>query len=145
MGAWIKKHKKAIILAADALLVLWTVICKPLTDYMLRAGEDCEWTKYGGRCLTCGGTHFVNTFVSGDFAEAFNHHQYFFLLTLFLLISLLLLNLYLLFGFKFSLKALRLMYNVPVLILWLWGFIAFFVIRNIPLWVRVYNLVQTLI
>lgn len=143
MIAWIRNHKKLLILLFDALLVPLVMLCKPLSDYMLRTGEDCVWVKFGGKCVTCGGTHFVNSLLSGDFAAAFGYNQYLFFATLFLAVSLVLFNLYMLFDLPLALRALKLMYNIPVLILACVALILFLVLRNIPLWVAIFNYLQT--
>ena len=67
----------------DVLLIPAGIICEKLTDNMLAVDDPCMWTLAGGKCATCGGTHFVNSLMNGHIIEAFHHNEYLFLLTVY--------------------------------------------------------------
>ncbi len=136
MKSLFKNHYKKILIVGDLMLIPAWIFCEWLSDRMLATNSLCVWARIGGKCVTCGGTHFVNSLLNFQFAEAWQHNEFLFILALYLVISLLLLNLYLLFDSAFAKKALRLLYNIPALILWLAGLILFLLVRNIPLWER---------
>ena len=77
--------------------------------------------------------------------EAFNHNQYLFILAVFFAISFVLLNLYWLFDLRFAKAALRKMYSIPSLIIACVGVLAFLVLRNMPLWFRLFHMFRYLI
>ncbi len=135
MKAFFKTHyKKIIVLASDVLCVLAALICAPLSRILLEhTNNTCFWEVMGGKCATCGGTHFVNDFLSGRFAAAFMDNQLLFCMTVYLLATLLVLNLYWLFDLAFAKKILKVMYNIPVLIIFGVALLAFLIWRNIPL------------
>ncbi|MBR6514088.1 MAG: DUF2752 domain-containing protein [Clostridia bacterium] len=136
---------KWIIIIADIVIIPGILLCKWLTDVMLSTDTTCVMVTLGGQCVTCGGTHFVNTFASGKFIEAFDHNQFLFLLTIFFAVTLLFLNLYLLFGLKFAKKVLLFMYNIPSLIIWLSVMLVFFILRNIPVFIRAYETIASIV
>lgn len=104
---------------------------------MLTWDTQCQWVRLGGKCVTCGGTHFVKALLNGRFAEAFQHNQFLFLLTVFLAVSFVLLNLYWLFDVKFAKVILSRVYRFPTLIIMLSLMVGFFLARNIPVFIRV--------
>lgn len=126
-----KDYKKILILSADVLCLVAALICKPLSALMLSTEKTCAWTVWGGQCLTCGGTHFVNDLLSFRIGQAFMDNQLLFIAALYLFVTLLFLNLLWLFEFPFAKKALRVMYNIPVLILFAVGTLAFLILRNL--------------
>ena len=60
-------------------------------------------------------------------------------------ISFVLLNLYWLFDLRFAKAALRKMYSIPSLIIACLGVLAFLVLRNMPLWFRLFHMFRYLI
>lgn len=93
--------------------------------------------------MTCGGTHFVNDLLSGRIVDAFHDNEYLFLLTIYLAITMLLLNLYYLFRLTFAKKILSVMYNLTMLIVFLASIFAYLFIRNIPLWTRLIEVISS--
>ena len=138
MKAFIITHyKKILILAADVLCVLVALIGKPLSELLLqKTNQACFWTLFGGQCPTCGGTHFVRDLLSGQLGAAFADNQLLFVATVYLAVSLIALNLWLLFDLGFAKKILAWMYNIPTLIVWGVGVIAFILARNLPAMIR---------
>lgn len=132
--------KKVSILAADALAIPGLIFCEWLSDRMLATSSTCAWTLFGGKCITCGGTHFVNTILNFKFAEAFHHNEFLFVLSIVLAVSFVLLNLYWLFDLQFAKKVLKKIYNIPVLIVTVSVMLAFLLIRNIPAFIRIAEL-----
>ena len=127
-----KKRTKNIILLllADASIIPGCLLCKWLTETMLSTDRPCQWSYFGGKCISCGGTHFVNTLVQGKFAEAFMHNQFFFILSIVLAISFVLLHLAVLGNVEFAKQILRKIYSIPGLIIGGAGLIFFLILRN---------------
>ncbi len=138
MKEFFKTHRKRIvILACDALCVLAALICGPLSQALLQHTDQvCIWNAMGGQCLTCGGTHFVNDLLSFRIGAAFMDNQLLFVMTLYLLVSLIFLNLYLLFDLAFAKRVLKWMYNIPVLIVFCSFMLVFFIVRNVPMFLN---------
>ena len=141
----IKKHYlKMIIIACDLLILLLGLICKYLSGYMLTFNSPCLFTLMGGKCISCGGTHFIKDLVSFRFLDAFIDNHFFFICALYLAVSLILLNLFLLFDLRFVRKALSVMYSIPALICFVASAFLFFFIRNIPLILTIIAKIQEL-
>lgn len=134
------EHKKILLLAADLLLIPALLFFRWYSGYMLSTDSVCSWTLLGGKCVTCGGTHFVNALLHGRVAEAFSHNSFLFLLTIFVLVSYILLHLSWLWEVPFAKKCLSRVYSTPGLIVGLSIMLVFFFCRNIPAFVRVYEI-----
>lgn len=134
MKEFIKTHYKRIlriiIIALDVLYVPLAVICRGVSEAMLERGGVCAWTLAGIQCFTCGGTHFVNDLLSFRIVDAMIDNPLLFVIAVYLLVTLVALNLYLLFDLKFARRMLRLMYNLPVLIAFVIAAGVFFFVRN---------------
>ena len=136
-----KQNKKRFwILLSDGLLIPFLFLCEWLSDMMLATTSTCAWTLLGGKCLTCGGTHFVNSFLNFRFIEAWQHNEFLFLIAVVLAVSLIMLNLYLLFDLKFAKAVLKKIYNIPVLIISISMMFVFILIRNIPTFITIAKL-----
>ncbi len=136
----VSTKKKCLLLAADVLLLPGLFLCERLTDYMLSLSLACQWARLGGKCVSCGGTHFVNALLNGQFSEAFQHNQFLFLLAFLLAVSFVLLNLSWLFDLKFAKNVLSRVYTIPMLIVILSLMLVFFFARNIPVFIRIADL-----
>ena len=142
MFAWIKKHYKLWIVLLDVLIAPGIFLCRWLTDTMLSTDNPCVWTLFGGQCITCGGTHFVNDLANFRIFAALQDNLFLFVLTVFLLLTLVFLNLWLVFGIPFFKKVLKKMYNIPSLIIWLSVMVLFVIVRNVP---AVFRICQALL
>ena len=137
------KNKKFHIITADILLLPALFLLEKLSDIMLtKTSETCLFLRLGGKCVACGGTHFVNTLLNGKFAEAFGHNAFLFVLTVILAISFILLNLSVLFKLKFAKTILSKVYSVPGVIVGTAGLVVFFVARIAPMFVYVFTLLS---
>lgn len=134
MKVWLKRYyKKVIALGSDLLCLIAVLICRPLSEaLLLHTNQTCIWSLTGLRCTTCGGTHFVHDLLSGRIGAAFADNQLLFVATVYLAVSLIALNLWLLFDLGFAKKILAWMYNIPTLIAWCAGVFAFLLLRNLP-------------
>ena len=121
-----------ILLAADVLLIPGLIFCEWLSDRMLATTSTCMWTLLGGKCITCGGTHFVNSLLNFRIGEAFRHNEFLCVLTALLLVVFVLLNLSWLFRVKFATAALKKIFTIPSLIIVMAFLLLFLLIRNIP-------------
>ena len=138
MKAFLKKYKwPLLLLAADVLVVIGCIVGRWLSERMLESDTVCLFLLLGGKCLTCGGTHFVRSLLTGQIVEAFHHNEFLFITTAYLALSLLLAHPAVLLKAKWAQKLLRWMYSIPSLILFLTGMTVFAVVRNLPLIVRV--------
>lgn len=126
------KYYQYILLAADVLLIPGLIFCEWLSDRMLATTSTCMWTLLGGKCITCGGTHFVNSLLNFRIAEAFNHNEFLFIFSALLLVVFILLNLSWLFRVKFATAALKKIFTIPSLIIVVVFLLLFLLIRNIP-------------
>ncbi len=136
-----KKNAKPVSAAAiDILLVPALVFCERLSGFMIAQNSVCEWTRYGILCGTCGGTRMVNSILHGEFIKAFNLNQFLFLCTIYLAVSLIVLNLAWVFNVGFAKKMIRKMYNLAAVITVLVLFVLFIAIRNIPFIIRLVEL-----
>lgn len=139
------KLYKILLLSGDVLLLASILPLRLLSSHMLSEESVCVWLRYGLKCATCGGTHFVESITSGHLISAFNHNQYLFLLLVFLLLSYLLLHLWVFFRLDLAKKILRALYNLPALIVHL-GVIALFVfIRNVGALAELTSIIISLI
>ena len=137
-------NKKYFLLAADVLLIPGMFLCEKLSDLMLSQYSECAWLRFGGKCLTCGGTHFVNSVLNGQIAQAFNHNQFLFVLLLAMIAVYVLLHLDWLFSVKWAHKCLRWIFSIPSLIFWIVLALGFFFVRNIPAFINIARLIAQL-
>lgn len=121
---------KLLIIAADLLLIPGMFFCHWLSDRMLAVPSVCEWMVLGGKCITCGGTHFVNSITVLRIGEAFHHNEYLFLLTVYFGIAFILLNLWQLCGLQFPKKVLRHMFGIPAVVILAVLLLIFLFARN---------------
>ena len=135
MFAWVKKHHKLSLLIGDGLLLPGMLLCQFLAKGLLTTNRVCGWTRWGGKCITCGGTHFVRDLCSFRILDAMQDNVFLFALTAYLFLSLIFLNLWLLFDICFFKKVLKLMYNIPTLIIWLVFMFIFLLARNLSVFV----------
>ena len=132
---YMKKHfEKIMIVVLDLSVFPLILLCRYLSQFMLSVDTTCFFTLFGGKCISCGATHFVRNLTSGRIVDAFFDNQFYFICALYLALSLIVLNL-LLFDLKIAKKILSAMYSIPSLICFLSGMIAFFILRNVFLFV----------
>lgn len=124
---------RVFIILFDVALVPFLILCRWLSGQMLQTESECLLLQFNGKCLSCGGTHFVNDLLSGRIFDAFMDNHLFFICVIYLLITLVLLNLWSLFNLKFAKKMLKCMYNIPALLAFVTFVILFLVLRNIPM------------
>ena len=135
-------YKKLTVVAADLLCLAAVLIGKPLSDVLLqKTDQTCPWTVMGAQCPTCGGTHFVNDLLSGRVWEAFADNQFLFVATVYLVLSLILLNLWWLFDLASAKKVLGWMYNIATLIAWGVGLFVFLLVRNLPVMIEMLQMI----
>ena len=145
MKLFFKKYKWLLLLGFDLLLIFGGLFCRWLSGRMLETETTCLWLLLGGQCVTCGGTHFVSSLLHGQIIEAFHHNEFLFICTVYLAVSLVLLHPYWLLGAKWAKKLLRLMYNIPTLLIFLMGMFLFLILRNLtPIKLVVDLLIQLL-
>lgn len=137
----ILNFKKYILISFDILLIPLCFFCQWLSTQMLKTDGVCMWTLLGGQCITCGGTHFVNTLLSGKIIEAFHHNELLFIFTVILFISWILLHLCWLGNSAFAKNILLKIYSIPGLIIASGSTLIFLLIRNIPTFVNLTKLV----
>ena len=134
-------YKRLAVLTVDVLLIPLVFFFKWLSGVMLSRPNECPMVTLGGKCVTCGGTHFVQSILSFRIYDALCYNPFLFALSLFLLVSFALLNVYLLFGALNVKKLLLKLYSIPSLIIWLSAMFIFFLVRNVPLFVKIFNLI----
>ena len=71
MKAFLKKYQWPLVLiAGDILLVIGCFVCRWLSGQMLESDTVCLFLLLGGKCITCGGTHFVRDLCSFRILDA---------------------------------------------------------------------------
>lgn len=146
MKEFLKKHyKKIIIIPIDILVVPALVFFRWLSGQMLLTEKTCPWVLLGGQCISCGGTHFVNDFLSGKFFSAFLDNELLFVIAIYIIIGFVFANLFCLFDFKFAKNALICMFNVFIVGYFALFAFAFLIVRNIPLFIKIAQLLIELI
>lgn len=122
---------KQIVLTLDILAfpAIWAL--KWLSAIMLTTHIPCEWTKWGFRCGTCGGTHCVNAFASGNLATAFSYNPFVFASLWYGIVSILLLNAAVLCRAQWAKKALHKMYSLTMFFVAIGLYVLFIVLRNV--------------
>jgi hypothetical protein len=137
-----KLYNKKILILVDVLAIPLGFFCHWLTTVMLAGDRPCAWTLMGGQCLTCGGTHFVNSLLSGHISQAWHHNEFLFVLTVLLLLSWVLVHCHLLGHARWAAKVLRVLYSIPSLIVAVSPMIVFLILRNWPLFQQVWEILQ---
>lgn len=127
-----------MLLAGHLLVVPAALFFRYLSGRMLQTSTVCSWQLLGAKCPTCGGTHFVNELLSGNILEALKHNAFLFLLTMFLAVSVVLLDLEVWFGLSFAKKLLRKMYTISMLIFFGVLLILFLILRNWHIWLLLF-------
>lgn len=138
-----KLSAKQKLLLADVSLIPGLLLCRWLADLLLtKTNSVCSWTQLGGKCITCGGTHFVQSLLHFRIGEAFAHNEFLFVLSAFLLLSYVLLHLCVLWKVKFAEAVLKKVYSIPGLILGLALMLGFFLVRNIPVFLKMLEIIK---
>lgn len=130
---WLAEHLWLPVLMLDLAVAPGIGLCRWLSDKMLAGGKPCNWTRIGAQCGTCGGTHCVQSFLQGAFAEAFRQNPMVFCWILYAIVSGLLLNVGFVLGQKWAVTALKKMYSMSAFYVALAAYILFMVLRNLPL------------
>lgn len=137
---------KQKLLLADALLIPVLLGAKLLSSFLLVATNNpCGFTLLGGKCVTCGGTHFVRSILSFRFGEAFAHNQLLFVLGVILVVCYCLLHLKLLWNVGWAEKLLKKIWSFPVLKAFLFYLVVFAIIRAVPIFVNLWEKMQQLL
>ena len=136
MIEFIVKYKKKLTVLLDVLVAVLTVAGRFLTDYLLTfTNEPCDWTLVGAQCGTCGGTRCVNHILHGDIIGAFQLNPYVFLLLVYLLVALVLLNVYVFAKKQWAGNVLKKMFCLRAVIIILSAYFLFIILRNLN-WIR---------
>lgn len=130
-----------ILMVSDVLLLPSLFFVRWLSGVMLTHPRPCIWSKFGGQCVTCGGTHFVHALLHGEFTEAFFHNPFLFAGTIFLIVSFIILHFYVFGKKQFAKRVLSALYSIPSLIVFCVGMMLFLLWRN---WPVVLNICQQL-
>ena len=139
------KSKIFWLIFFDITFIPFCLFCKWLSDEMLSHSTVCLWTALGGKCITCGGTHFVNSLLSGNIIDAFHHNQLLFFAAIILVITFIMLHLYWLWNIKLAKKVLSIIYSIPSLIITVCAIVLFLILRNIPIFMFFFKIIDQLI
>lgn len=120
----------ALTLAADAFCLLCALFFDKIAAFMLGDIPRCIVYRMGYLCPSCGGTRAVNYFFHGNFGLSFRHNAFFFVMIIYLLVFLLMLNLGYLFRRPFGVKAVRTMVNYRIVIAIVSCYALFGILRN---------------
>lgn len=121
---------KALIILSDIAVFSAFFWLKHIAAFMISNLSGCVFRKMGFLCPSCGGTRCVYYFFSGDFISSFRMNEFFFVVIIYLLFLILMLNLCYLFKFSLAEKIIKLMINYRTLIFFLLFLCVFTFIRN---------------
>lgn len=141
MKTFMKIFIRCVLVIQNLALIPLVPCLHEMSERMLANESTCIWTILGGKCLTCGGTHFVNSLTGGHIWEAFLYNPYLFFLMLYFGASWVFLNLWI-FGVPFGKKALKKLYNIPMMIILVSVTVIFLAIRTIPTVIALVELIQ---
>lgn len=131
IAEYVSPRIRRLIFALDVTVPFTVYFSKWLSERMLASNNPCLWTKYGLRCGTCGGTHCVNAFASGNWGEAFAWNPIVFAGICYAGISLLFINIAVFGQSKCAMKILKKMYSLPMFFVAIGMYVAFVILRNL--------------
>ena len=121
---------KYLLLITDILFIPGTFFFWWLSGVLLAKPRPCLWNKFGGQCITCGGTHFVRALLQGDFIAAFHYNPFLFVCAIVLILSFILLHFTILGKSRKAQKLLSVLFSIPSLILGCVLMMLFLLARN---------------
>lgn len=128
---------KCSLLATDILFIPGLFFLKWLSGVMLSNPRPCPWTLFGGQCVTCGGTRFVHSLLSGRFLDAFCYNQFLFIVGILLLFVFIVLHVHIFRESKATKQILATLFSIPSLIVVCIGMLAFLILRNLPMFLEI--------
>ena len=137
-----KKLCKILLLVTDVLLIPAAVFCHWLSGWMLLSDNPCIWTLLGGQCLTCGGTRFVHSLLSGQIGAAWHYNEFLFVSVIVALIVWVLIHVHLLTHARWAAKSLRILFSIPTLIVAVWMTVLFLLVRNWPMFILLWDIAK---
>ena len=141
-----KKHfPRILIVLADLLILPGLLFCKQLSEHMMSTGKPCSWLLVGAQCGTCGGTRCVRAFLSGQLWDSFLFNPIIFTLIVVAIVTVLLLNRWLLCRLSFAKKALKKIYGLVPFLSLMGAWVVFTLLRNIPFFIKITKLLITYI
>lgn len=136
---FLRKYPWMPVALLDGAILVGLLVGKWVIEILYNIGRPCSWTRVGAQCATCGGTHCVESFLQGDFAEAFSRNQMVFCWILYGIVTVVLLNLQYFCKQTWAGKALHSMYSLRAFFVALAVYLAFAVLRNLPLLIQLFS------
>ena len=128
----VKKYQfQCLVLGLDLLVVILFLSAKSLASLMLSSLSDCITNQWGLLCPACGGTRAVFHFASGNFLKSFQYNPFFFVLILYFLFFMLMLNLEMLFRIRRAKKIRAWMIHPKTVIVFAICYAIFGIVRNL--------------
>ncbi len=122
--------KKAYIFFVDILLVIFIIFAPHIFAFMIENGNECYFLTRGIICPSCGGTHCVYSFFTGDFKQALISNFAIFCGLLLAFFVIILLNVYVLFKSRCCIKIIRRISHPLTLAVFIGVYIIFGILRN---------------
>ena len=119
----VKTKRQLIIL--DFLLILVGLVTPLLSQWMLEYLPECGFQQLGMTCPTCGGTRCVAAFFRFDFAASFSYHPVFFLIIIYIIVSVILLHANVLMSNSRLNRVTRMIVHTRMVIVWAVVIMAF--------------------
>lgn len=88
------------MLFIDFAMIVMFLFAAPATKLLSAIIPECIFSKHGFQCPACGGTRCTYMFASGRFDEAIGYNAFVFMMWLYIIAVVLLLNLYKFFGIR---------------------------------------------
>ncbi|MBE6685670.1 MAG: DUF2752 domain-containing protein [Ruminococcaceae bacterium] len=133
---FLNKNARLLVFICDILTIPAWILLRWLSLKMLSTQRPCTWTLFGLQCATCGGTRCVKNFLLFNFIEAFKYNPVVFFGIIYLILTLIFLNLAFVFKVGIFKRILKYMYSIPSLLIWVGTFLMFIAVRNIPWLIR---------
>ena len=131
--AFLRKYPWVPVALLDGAIAVGYFVGEWAIRLMYAFGRPCNWERVGARCATCGGTHCIEFFLQGNFAEAFSRNQMVFCWILYGILTVLLLNLRYFCKQLWAERVLRHMYSLRSFFVALAVYLLFTLFRNLPL------------
>ena len=124
------RKKQTLLLLGDLAILALALLIPRLSQFLLNAGPPCVFARRGFLCPSCGGTRCVRYFFTGRFSQAFAMNPFIFILILYGIFWLFLVNLSCFTRWKPAQKAASFMVSPGVVISFAIAFALFGILRN---------------
>lgn len=124
------RKKRMLLLLGDLAILALVLLIPRISQFLLRAGPPCIFARWGFLCPSCGATRCVRFFFTGRFSQAFALNPFIFLLIIYAIIWLILVNIGCFTRWKPAQKVSAFMVSPGIVISFAIAFALFGILRN---------------